>query len=178
MLIPAPSSPDDVLAVLTLGERWAELCIIKSGTLLFARSLSVGTTLPGEIKRSLAVYAGSGVNRTRPAALYLAGNGEHAALRERLQDLLDLPVHPLDPFAREEQVEVDAKARGGFTGAVGLIHQWGKRESLPINFVRLKEVEREASPTKRRWILGAAVAAVLVIGLFVFSQIALADAEA
>ncbi len=156
------------LAVLTLGERWAELCVVRGSALLFARSLAVGPQLAGEVKRSLAVYAGSGNGRVMPDALYVAGNGEQGSLRDRLHQLLGVPVHPLDPFVREERVDVEASGRGGFTGAVGLVHLWGRFEHAPINFVQPRQARRDADPGKIRWLVAAGVAVAALAGLLVF----------
>jgi Tfp pilus assembly PilM family ATPase len=177
MLTPGPVTPDAVLGVLTLGERWAELCILRGRTVLLARSLTIGATLPGEIKRSLTVYAGTHGDNM-PQALYVAGNGEHGPLRERLHQAIGLPVHALDPFASEEKVDVRAKTRGGFTGAVGLLHLWSKSERLPINLAKPKEPKPESDPRKRKKILIACAAAAGFILLLIYGQFVLsAQAE-
>jgi Tfp pilus assembly PilM family ATPase len=169
MLTPGPVTPDAVVGVLTLGERWAELCILRGRTVLLARSLTMGANLPGEVKRSLTVYAGTHGDNM-PQAIYVAGNGEHGPLRERLHQVLGLPVHALDPFASEEKVDIHARTRGGFTGAVGLLHLWGKSEKLPINLARPKEPKPESDPRKRKKILIAAAAVVGFIMLLVYGR--------
>jgi Tfp pilus assembly PilM family ATPase len=165
-LTPAPESPAAVSAVLTVTEGWAEFCVIRAGTLLYARALPVGNNLVSEVRRNLAVYAGQpqvALSRDVVRALYVAGNGEETALRERLQQLLAIPVHPLDPFACEGQIEVSMGSRAGFAGTVGLLHLWSKRERVPINLVHVKEPVAPVDPYRTRKI--AIAAAVLVLFL-------------
>ena len=174
---PAPQSPDAVSAVLTVAEGWAEFCIVRGTTLLFARSLSVGSNLATEVRRNLAVYAGQpqvSLARDVVRALYVAGNGEEAALRERLQELLAIPVHPLDLFALDAHAEVSPGSRAGFAGAVGLLHLWAIRQKTPINFVRVKEPVAKADPNRNRKLILAGAVAVLFLlaGLWGFQALA------
>ncbi len=100
-------------------------------------------------------------------ALYVSGNGENAVLREKLQETLGIPVYGLDPFAKEERVQVDAANRAGFTGAVGLLDLWSINQTTPVNFVKPRESKPAASPNRRRIMVGAA-AAVLAIAAVVY----------
>jgi hypothetical protein len=122
----------------------------------------------GEVRRNLAAYAGQmqlSFPRDAIQAVYVAGNGENAVLREKLQETLGIPVHGLDPFGLEEEVEVDAGNRAGFTGAVGLLELWATKQAAPVNFVKPRESRPAASPVKRRvlvyGLLGAGVAVFL-----------------
>jgi hypothetical protein len=136
--------------------------------LLFARSLAVGNNLAAEVRRNLAVYAGQpqvSLARDVVRAVYVAGNGEETALRERLQDLLAIPVHPLDPCAPDAQVEVSPGSRAGFAGAVGLLHLWAPRQQAPINFICVKEPVAAADPHRSRKL----IAIGLVAGVFVLA---------
>ena len=68
-----------VQGVLTVGQRWAELCLFRGHELLLARSLPTGSVLVGEVKRSLAVFAAQNAADPAlagPATLYVFGNGQ------------------------------------------------------------------------------------------------------
>jgi hypothetical protein len=170
-----PAVARDLVALLTVGERWAEFCVVQGQDVLFARALAVGNSLASEVKRSLAVFSGQ-AHGGSPKVLHVAGNGEHAALRERLEQMLDIPVHTLDPLAGDDRsVTPSGTAHGGFAGAVGLIHLWSVRQELPINLVRPKEPRPEGNPRKRLLLAGAAGAALLVIVSLYLALSALSD---
>jgi Tfp pilus assembly PilM family ATPase len=164
------------VAVLTVAERWAEFCILRGDTLVFARAVAVGPTLAGEVRRSLIVHAGQSP-QVPVQAVYLAGGGDDAALRERLQDLLGLPVRLLDPFAGAARQELPATGRGAFSGAVGLLHAQASKTGLPINFAHIKQAQSERDPNRRRYILAAACAAVLLLAGAAWCYGQLADAD-
>ena len=103
VLTPAPQPADAVVALLTVSDQWAEFCIARGDEPIMARSVVVGPGLTGEVRRNLAVYSGQSPQQP-VTALYLATSGEHALLRERLQDLLGIPVHPFDPFGGSDRV--------------------------------------------------------------------------
>jgi Tfp pilus assembly PilM family ATPase len=174
---PAGAGPATV-AVVTVAEHWAEFCVLRGGSLVFARALGVGPGLAGEVRRSLIVHAGQAPQHP-VTAVYLAGNSEHSELRERLQDLLDLPVHAFDPFARVERPEMPTAGRGAFSGAVGLLYAQADRAGLPINFVRVKQAQQTADPNRRRLVIAAALAGVLLLGgvAWCFAQLNAADVE-
>jgi Tfp pilus assembly PilM family ATPase len=156
------------VAVLTVTGTWAEFCVVRDGQLLFARPLAAGAGLVGEIRRNLALYAGQPslvAARDRVQALYVAGNGEHAVLREQLQQLLAIPVHPLDPFAGMERLTVQG-SRGGFTGAVGLLHTQAAG-GQPVNLAAPKEARPARNPHRERALVGALVALLVLVGGFV-----------
>src|SRR5262249_22095922 len=57
--------------------------------------------------------------------------------------------------------------RGGFAGAVGLLHLQATRPALPIDFVNPKQPRPPADPNKRRLVAALAAAAVLLLlGVF------------
>jgi hypothetical protein len=166
--VPAPPVADAVVAVLTVTRSWAEFSVMRGDQLLFARSLTVGDTLLGDVRRNLAAYSGQPqltFPRDAIQALYVAGNGENAVLREKLQATLGIAVHGLDPFAGEERVQVAADTRAGFASSVGLLQLWAARQAMPVNFVKPRESKPVASPRKRRALLYAAggILAVLII---------------
>jgi Tfp pilus assembly PilM family ATPase len=161
------------VAVLTVTGGWAEFCVVRDGQLLFARPLAPGGGLVGDIRRNLALYAGqpsSMAARDRVQALYVAGDGEHAVLREQLQQLLAIPVHALDPFAGIERLDVQGN-RGGYTGAVGLLHAQAAQAGA-INFAAPKEAKPARDPRRERVLVSALVGLlVLVGGLVVGNQV-------
>jgi Tfp pilus assembly PilM family ATPase len=175
----APAGEEGAAAVLTVTGQWAEFCVVRDERVLFARSMTPGAGLVGEIRRNLALYAGQPHATSaddRVQTLYVAGNGEHNVLREQLQALLAIPVHPLDPFAQVERLELAAN-RGGFTGAVGLLHIQAGSRGLPIDFASPKEPRPVTDPNRRRRLAlaGLGVAALLLLLLMGRSALATRD---
>jgi Tfp pilus assembly PilM family ATPase len=160
---PAPVDAAAAAAILTVEEHAAEFCIVHGDQLLLSRSLAAGTTLPAEVRRTLAVYAAQSP-RHPVGAVYVAGGEEHAPFRARLHDLLGIPVHAMDPFAGTERPEIPPDNRGGFVSAVGLLFARAGRVELPVNFVQPKRPKPPRDPNKRRLLAAACVAAVLLLG--------------
>jgi hypothetical protein len=160
---PAPEPPDAAVAVVALGEGWGEFCVVREGEVFFTRSVDPGQGLAGEVRRNLAVYAGQ-APRDPVRAVYVAGGSEHASLRERLRDMLDVPVHAFDPFSGGERTDLPAAGRGGFAGAVGLLYA----DTLPINFLKPREPKPVKDPNQRRLAFAAALAAALVLAAVVY----------
>jgi hypothetical protein len=176
VLTPAPEPADAAVAVLAVAEKWAEFCVARGEHLLLARSLTPGPNLVGEIRRNLAVYAGQ--QQQPVAAVYLAGAGDQAELRERLQDVLGLAVHTFDPFARVERPDLPTGNRGSFAGAVGLLHARSERKELLINFVRVKQPKVKRDPAKTRMLAGVAAGVLVLVGAIVGSSLWAAQLEA
>jgi len=164
--VPAPPSPDAVVAVLTVTQHWAEFSVVRGQNLLFARPMVAGEGLLGEVRRNLAAYAGQpqlSFPRDAVQALYVCGNGENAVLREKLQETLGIAVHGLDPFVTQERVTVDAANRAGFTGAVGLLQLWAVDQTTPVNFVKPRENIVTTSPAKKRALAYSALGVFVMI---------------
>jgi Tfp pilus assembly PilM family ATPase len=177
---PAPETAGGAVAVLTVTDTWAEFCVARGGRLLFTRSLASGTGLVGEIRRNLSLYAGQPQvlsPEDRVQALYVAGNGEHSILREQLQELLAIPVHSLDPFAGVERLELTGP-RGGFSGAVGLLHARADAQGLPVNFAQPREARPERDPNRHRYLVAAGLGVLALVVLFVLGQKVLASKKA
>lgn len=162
-----------VEALLAIGPRWADLGILRGQTLLFARSLGVGDTLAGEVKRSLTVFNAGAA--TAVQSVFVASDGDETVLCGRLQELLGVPVHLLDSFLPGDAVQVDKARRGRYTAAIGLCQRWSEKPELGINFVSPKEPRPAENPRKRQKVLAAVVAAIVVVFLFVFGNMVLAD---
>ena len=144
-----------------------------------ARSLVPGPNLAAEVRRSLAAYDGQATGQP-VRAVYVAGAADNAALRERLHNLLELPVHLLDPFSGAEQPDQPAPdKRGGFVGLVGLLYLRGSRTGLPVNFVQPKQPKPPQDPNKRKLLVGLAVAAALLVavGLLAFFEVRRLDRQ-
>jgi Tfp pilus assembly PilM family ATPase len=177
-LAPAQENAAGVLAV---ADGWAEFCVARGDTLLFARPLPPeSTNLLGEVRRNLSLYAGQpqGVAGTDAvAALYVTENGGHAALREQLGQLLAIPVQALDPFAAQEQLQV-AGDRGGYTGAAGLAYLWAERNAAPVNFAAPKEPKPPVDTRRRKALRYAGLAFLAVLALVFGANLILAGQRA
>jgi Tfp pilus assembly PilM family ATPase len=174
-LTPAPESPDATLAVLAVGERFAEFCVFRGERLLLSRSLPVTENLAAEVRRNLIVHAGH-APRHPVEAVYVAGHGT-SEVRRRLVELVETPVHTFDPLGQAERLELPAGARGGFAGAAGLLFAWAKDGQLPINFAspRQPALKRRSSP--RMLVYGALAVAVFLVGAGVAARVASADMD-
>lgn len=171
----AEGAQHEVVAALSIGARWAELCVVRGRQVLFARSPAVGPTLAGEVKRSLALFAAQeGMSSGPPEAVYVAGNGESELFRGRLQEILTTPVLPLDPLGPDE-IGVARDARGVFAAGVGLLHLWGVAGTAPINFLAPKQPKLVVNFQKRRGVALGIAAAVILLGLVAFGALQLAD---
>lgn len=178
VLTPPPASVDGAIAILTMNERQAEFCIVRGEVLVFARNLPLGPGLAGEIKRNLAVY--NGQNSQSPAqAVYIGGVSEHAALREKLQEMTGIPVHAFDPFGGLENGNLPTINRGAFAGAVGLLYAQADKKPLAINFVKPREPKPPVNPNKRRAILalGLAAAVLVAVTAWCFMELASKDRQ-
>jgi hypothetical protein len=154
--VPAPEPADAAVALVTVGEKWAEFCILRGDCVLQARSLNIGPGLAGEIRRNIAVHAGQSP-QSPVRALYLALTGEFAMLREKLAESLEIPVHPFDPFAGAESPQLPSYGRGTFAGAVGLLHLQSRPGGLPVNFTQVKQATAQRDPNSRLYLLVAAL---------------------
>lgn len=170
-----PEGANSAVAVVALADRWAEFCVIRGDAVLFARPLTQGAGLAGEVRRNLAVYAGQWP-QCPARGLWVAGD-DQGTLREQWQSSLGIPVHALDPFAAAERENVPAGGLGGFTAAAGLLYSESARAVLPINFARPKQPVVAADPNKRKLVFYGAAAAVLLLGLVTFGYAQLAQRD-
>jgi hypothetical protein len=170
-LTPPPDPPDAAVAVVTIADKWAEFCVIRGTSLLLARTLAVGPPLAGEIRRNLTVY--NGQNPQRPVQSVYLSAGPHVELRQRLGELVDVPIYPYDPLAGAE-VEVPGTP-GGFAGAAGLLFARAESGRLPINFIDPRKSEEPPSPYRARILMGVAAALLVFLALFFTGRHVLAN---
>jgi hypothetical protein len=163
----------DTVAILTATEQWAEFCVVKGETLLLARSVALPSgsdALLGEIRRNLAVFAGQAPQEP-VRAVYIADGSKLGQLRERLQDKLAIPVHPLEPLTG---LTTQPDRPGRFAGSVGLLQALAARGSLPIDFTKPREPKVAANPQHRRAALAAGLIAALLVAGIAFGYTTLA----
>ena len=174
---PALESPEAVAAVLTVSGGWADFSVVRGEQLLYTRSLAVGPGLVAEARRNLAVYGGqASATHDRVQALYVAAGGAHAGLIEELRHVLSVPVHTLDPFARDTALQPTDDS-GGFTAAVGLLAVWGAHRKALVNFLQPKEPVKQSDPQAQRTaklaaFAGAGVLVVVLICALVLNSYA------
>jgi Tfp pilus assembly PilM family ATPase len=172
------ASSAGAVAIMSLGDRWAEFCVVKDGHLVLARSMTTPaageeSAVVGEIRRNLAVYAGQAA--TAPVqALYVAEGGRHATLADRLKTTLAIPVYRLDPFAGLADRELPTEGRGAFAGAMGAHYARTQFRKLPINFVHPKEAKPPRDPNKWRALAAACAVLVLAVGTTIYAMTSLA----
>jgi Tfp pilus assembly PilM family ATPase len=175
-LTPAPEPPDAAVAVVTLGDRWAEFCVVRNGQLLLARSLVLGPALAGNVRTSLTVYSGQAPQQP-VKAIYLTG--AVSDLRQRLTDMLpDMPIHSFDPFSGAEAIDLPPAQRGAFAGAVGLLYARAEPGGLPINFMQPREPKKVADPGRKRVLVWGLIAAMALLVIFVMGRSLQASREA
>jgi len=160
---PASEDSESAVAVVVVGERWAEFGVLRGQKLLLARSLAVGPGLAGEVRRNLTVYAGQ-AGRAPLQTLYLAGASDE--LRERLGELIQISIQTFDPLAGAAGLDVPTAGRGAFAGAAGLLFARAEARGLPINFVQVRQPKPPRDPNSRRYVLaGAGIAAAVLCGV-------------
>jgi hypothetical protein len=164
---PNPLGPNKLNVVLTVGQRWAELCFFKGERLVQAQALANGSLLVSEVKRNLAVFQAQhavNIDWTGPDNLYVFSSD--AKVLQALEAGQQLPVQPLNPLDDELEVAAKVKAPAYFAGAVGLAALWSQSGARPVNLAAPKKAQAPVSIGKQRRILyGSVVAALIVIAL-------------
>jgi hypothetical protein len=148
--------------VLSVSNKWAELCVVRGENLLFSRSLTSNGALAGEVRRSLAVYNSQWPQQPIDE-LYVAGGSEQPFAAQL--SALSIPVRFYDPLAGMAGADAASEKRGAFAGAVGLLRGRAARRQIGVNFVKPKQPKAERDPGKTRVAIGAAAAAVLLLSL-------------
>src|SRR5262249_52447193 len=154
-----------------IGEKQAEIGVMRNGHFLLTRSVNAGANLASVVKQNLAVHEGQMPDHP-VVAVYLTGRGA-GELRERLKEMVEVPVHTFAPFAGGEVGQLPAGNRGPFAGPMGLLYLKAAGE-LPINWVSPRQPKPPADPNfaKMRFWLVAGIA--VLVGLFVMGQMIIA----
>ncbi len=165
VLTPAPDPPGSPVAIVAMGEGWAEFCVARGGTPQLTRTLTPGPNAAGEIRRNLAIQAGQGAGQA-VRAVYVAGGADAAGLRQKLGDILGVPVYPLDPFEGSTAPGLPGpEQRAAFVPLLGLLHFQGQPSGLPHDFVHPREPKPVKDLKKRRLALWGGLAGVVGLTL-------------
>jgi len=173
--LPAAESPTQSAAVVLVGQRWAEVSILQGSKLFFCRSLGVGPTLPAEIRRCLALYTNqaNGVfPRSAPEAVYVAMSGEAPISLRSLHDTLGVPVYDLRFLNEHERGTVPEQNQSALESGFGLLHAWSHKR-VPVDLANPKEPAPVVDMSRRRLVMRAAVAAILLVVFWFGGQILL-----
>jgi hypothetical protein len=153
------------VAVLTRGERWAELSIARGGQVVFTRTLSgpaltSETALLGELRRNLTVYAGQNP-QNQVQALYVAEADSPGGWSGRVRAGLSVPVYAFDPLAGVPS-DTTPEHRGAFAGLSGMFALFAQAAEVPINFAAPREPKPPKDPNKRLVALAAPIMVLLL----------------
>ena len=162
----SPLTPKQRNVVLTLGQRWAELCFFRGKRLIQAQALAIGPLLISEIKRNLAVFQAQHaveMDVTGPECLYVFG--DDPASVASLQSGLKLPIVTLDPLAQDAVIAAQTKNPGAFAGSIGLALLWSEMKRRPVNLASPKKQTAPVSVSRQRGMLYGAVAALAAVVL-------------
>lgn len=155
---------DDAVVALTPSPGGGEFAVVRRGEVAFTLALPAPVIaneamLVAQVRRNLAVY--SGQNPGGPVqAVYVAEVGGPVA--DRLSLALGVPVRDYDPLAGAAP-NVPSELRGRFAAAAGLL-AGRAADALPINFASPRQAVVNKDPAKRKLLL-LALAAVLLLGV-------------
>jgi Tfp pilus assembly PilM family ATPase len=171
---PSPLQPKNLNVVLTIGQRWAELCFFRGDRLVQSQALANGSMLASEVKRNLAVFQAQhavNLDLEGPSCLYVFG--DDAAILQGLQSGLSLPLTLLDPLKQEPEVAAEVKNPAHFAGAVGLATLWSQSIQKPVNLATPKRQAAPSNVTQRHLVLygAAALTAALLVAVMVFANV-------
>lgn len=174
---PSPLSPKALNVVLSVGQRWAELCFFSGQRLLQAQALANGPLLAAEVKRNLAVFRAQhavNLDLSGPECLYMFGE-DASAVQSLENGSSNLPIRMLDPLAPEPKVSADLKHPSALAGAAGLAELWAQAVQKPINLASPKRAQAPTSITRQRGIMfgvaaGVALTCAIAVMWYVLSQ--------
>jgi Tfp pilus assembly PilM family ATPase len=174
VVTPPPDPADGTVMLVLVGEKQAEIGVMRNGHFLLTRSINAGPNLASEVKRNLAVHEGQMPDHP-VVAVYLTGRGA-GELRERLKEMVEVPVHTFDPFAGGEVGQMPPGNRGPFAGPMGLLYLKAGGE-LPLNWVSPRQPKPPADPNFARMRFWLVAGIALLVGLFVMGQLMIAAEE-
>jgi len=173
----AAAAPEQgAAAVLAVADGMAEFCIAQGEMLLAARPLPQAEAgLVEDLRRNLSLYA-SQPGGLPVKAVYVAGADDKAALRNRLQESLTMPVRALDPLAGMPAAAPTDRA--GFGGPVGLLYLWAEKQTAPANFIAPKEPKAPTDTGRRRLLRVAGLAFLGLLLAILLTNVLLAGKRA
>ena len=164
---PSPLTANRLNVVLSIGQRWAELCFFRGERLLQAQALANGPLLTSEVKRNVAVFAAqqaANLDLSGPECLYVFG--DDPATLQSLESGQALPVRSLNPLRQAPDEVAGLKTPGYFAGGVGLAALFSHAAQKPVNLAAPKRMQAPVSVTKQRGIFYGSAAAVVFLLAF------------
>jgi Tfp pilus assembly PilM family ATPase/Tfp pilus assembly protein PilN len=163
----------------------ADLTVTADGKAVFPRTVRlpatdeetvVGRSLAGEIRRTMVAAANQLAGRRVEEIVLLGRPDDHAGVRAKLSEDLDLPVRVFDPFDTVQCTgEVAAHpphAAGRFAPLVGMLREEAAAERQGIDFLHPR---RRPDPPdyRRRYVLAGATAAAVLLAIFLLIRMQL-----
>jgi hypothetical protein len=161
---PSPLGPKTLNAVLSIGQRWAELCFFSGQRLLQSQALANGPLLAAEVKRNLAVFRAQhavDIELRGPDCLYVFGE-DKSGVQSLENGNSNLPIRMLDPLRPEPDISAEAKHSSALAGAAGLAELWAHAVQLPINLASPKRQQAPSSITRQRAVFYGVAAGVFL----------------
>lgn len=167
----------------------ADLTVTADGKAVFPRTVRLPATdevrvvsksLAGEIRRTMVAAANQLAGRRVEEIVLLGRTDDHADIRTRLSEELDLPVRVFDPFDTVECTgEVAANpphGAGRFAPLVGMLREESAIHRQGIDFLHPRRRPDPPDYRRRYTLIGGAAAAVLLaVILLIRSQLSALD---
>lgn len=118
-----------------------------------------------EITRTLQAYRATDAEATIDQIVIGGGTGVEEHLLETVEERFDQPATIFDPTAALGVPADDAEKLRGFAAALGLAWGLNKDGALALDFLNPKEPVPPGAVLKRRLRIGAAAAAVVLVGV-------------
>ncbi len=148
----SPLAGRNLNAVLSIGQRWAELCFYSGSRLLQAQALANSPMLASEVKRNLAVFRAQhavDVEMTGPDCLFVFGE-DNSGVQSLENGASKLPIRVLDPLRPEPEISAGLKHPSALAGAAGLAELWAHAVQKPVNLAAPKRQQAPSSINRQR----------------------------